>query len=180
MAKKQKKNKKWISWVIILILFVAAAAVAYLVWDAYFRDKNDDQGETSGGQMEVVENKASETTAEVEDVVEKPKTVQYDGEDPNELEELSGAVTHAGVAGDNLMIRVNIDQYLEEGSCELELARDGATIYNSMTGIVGNVATATCEGFDVPVSEVGGGEFEIIINLDAGGKVGVIRGEVSI
>ena len=179
MVKKQKKKKNWISWLIILILFVMAAVVAYLVWDAYFRDKKDDKSEMSGGQTEIVENKKDKVN-DVEEVVEKPKTVQYDGSDPNNLEELSGVVTYAGVAGRSLLVRVNIDQYLEEGVCELILVRGGITIYNSVVGIVGNAATATCEGFDVPVDEVGGGKAEIVINLNSGDKRGVINGEASI
>ena len=179
MAKKHKKSKKWISWLVMLILFVAAAVVTYLVWDAYFRNKEDDRSEIDNEQTEIVDSQTAEE-AEVEEVTEKPKIVQYDGDDPNSAEELSGAVTYAGVVGDNLMVRVNIDQYLEEGTCELNLLRNGATIYNSAVGIVGNVATATCEGFDVPVVEVGGGEVEIVINLNSGDKNGVIYGETSV
>lgn len=180
MAKKQKKNKKWISWLIVLILFVVIAVIVFLVWNAFFRDKKDDKSEMGDGQTEIIENKTVEVVESEEVVVEKPKTVQYDGDDPNSAEKLSGAVTYAGVAGDNLMVRVNIDQYLEEGTCELNLVRNGATVYDSKVGIVGNVATATCEGFDVPVGEVGGGLMEIVINLSSGSKSGIISGEVNI
>ncbi len=178
MAKKHKKSKKWISWLVMLVLFVAAAVVAYLVWDNYFRDKksDDDQGVEQTQAMSKEERVMEETS----EVVEKPKTVQYDGEDPNIADELSGAITYAGVAGDNLMVRVNIDQYLESGECRMEVQRGGAVLYSDEAGIVQNVTTATCEGFDVPVGELGSGEADIIITLNAGGKSGVIRGGVSL
>lgn len=180
MAKKHKKNKKWISWLIILILFVVAAVVAYLVWDAYFKDKKDDgdKGQT-GGQTEVIVEK--DERVEPEDGEEKPKIVQYDGEDPNSLEELSGVVTYAGVSGGNLMVRVNIDQYLEYGECELVLRQGGMEIYSDVAGIVNSAATATCEGFDVPMNSLEiEGAVGIEVNLSAEGKSGVIRGEVSL
>ena len=41
----------------------------------------------------------------------KDKYDEYAGEDPNEREDLTGVVTYAGVNGNNLMIRVNIDQH---------------------------------------------------------------------
>ena len=180
MAKKHKKQKKWISWLIVLILFVVAAAVAYLVWDAYFKDKKDDgdKGQT-GGQTEVVVEREEIVTPEDEE--EKPKIVQYDGEDPNSLEELSGVVTYAGLSGGNVMIRVNIDQYLEHGECELVLKQGGVDIYSDAAGIVNSAATATCEGFDVPVNDLGAeGSVEIEVKLNADGKSGVIQGEVSL
>ena len=176
MTKKQKRNKKWISWVIGLALFVGAAVVAYFVWDVYFRVEDKDEMDQNIEQVDTVTGDSTE----IDEVVEKPKVIQYDGEDPNVSEELSGVVTYAGVVGENLMIRVNIDQYLEEGECGLELMRDGASVYSDVANIVGNVTTATCEGFDVPVNEIGAGAIEIVIRLNSGDKSGVIRGEVSI
>lgn len=179
MAKKHKKQKKWIFRLIVLVLFVTAAVVVYLVWDAYFKDKksNEDSGQ-SNEQTEIVEEVSE--PVKTGEIVEKPKVVQYDGEDPNALEELSGVVTYAGVAGENLMVRVNIDQYLEEGECELVLMRNGTTVYNSTARIIGNVATATCEGFDVPISYLGSGAMEVMVNLNSDGKSGVIQGRADI
>ena len=112
---------------------------------------------------------------------EKPKVVQYDGDDPNTAEELSGVVTYAGVTDGKLMIRVNIDQYLESGTCDLTLTRGGDSIYSSIASIIGGPSTATCEGFDVPVAGLGGGQVDINISIkSADGRQGSIRGEASI
>ena len=172
--RKQKRNKsrKWLYWMVMILLFVGAAAVCYFVWDAYFRVK-DDVGDNGSNKNEMV--------AEVKDEAdEKEKIVQYEGDDPNEAEELTGAVTYAGVSGDVLMIRTNIDQYLSDGKCELTLTRGGATIYNSIANIISSVATSTCDGFDVPVAELGGGEVDININLSADGRVGSLRGKADV
>ena len=179
MAKKHKKRKKWISRLAILILFVVAGAVVYLVWDSYFRDKRVDSDGQDSGQTEIVDdNKDDEEDSKP---VEKPKTIQYEGKDPNDLAELSGVITYAGVNGDYLVVRVNIDQYLGSGECGLEIVRDGSVLYSDMASVVQNVTTATCEGFDVPVSDLGGsGNIDIVITLNAEGKSGVIRGEASV
>ena len=89
-------------------------------------------------------------------------------------------MTYAGVVEDKLMIRINIDQYLEVGECALSLTRNGENIYSSSTGIISNVTTATCEGFDVPAAGLGQGNIEIEINITSNGKSGLIRSEVSI
>ena len=181
MAKKHKKNKKRFYPVMILVLFVVAAVVVFLVWDGYFRDK--ESGETGQETYEQVEIETVADDEELDDTetVDKPKIEQYDGEDPNEMDELTGVITFAGVFGDKLTIRVNVDQYLENGACELLLLKENDTIYNSVANIVGNASTSTCEGFDIPVSELEeSGQMTIKIKLDSGERTGVIIGEVGV
>lgn len=176
MAQKRKNSKKWIFWVLMLVLFVAAAVVCYLVWNNYFRDKKEDKPTEEQSLVEEHEEKKAEEKKE--ETIEKKKVVQYEGEDPNTQEELTGVVTYAGINGDNLMIRVNIDQYLESGSCELSLMQNGVA-YSDVASIVGSAATATCEGFNVPVSGLGG-DYEIVIKISSGDKTGTINGKVEI
>ena len=178
MAQTRKRKKTWISWAILLVLLIGAGAVVYLVWDNYFNDKKNNNEEQKTEQVEEKESNENGEEGNVDS--EKKKVEQYDGEDPNKAETLSGVVTYAGVSGDKLMIRVNIDQYLEGGECGLTLSRAGTSIYSSIANVVGNASTATCEGFDVPINELGGGVAEINININSGERSGTIRGEVNI
>ncbi|MBR3176100.1 PLDc_N domain-containing protein [Candidatus Saccharibacteria bacterium] len=190
MARRRRRSKKWVSWLIILILLVAAGVVVYLVWDNYFNDRNDDGVEGRLSDVERVvrkEDKKEKNDEKVEEEknddgenVDNKKVVQYEGEDPNKAEELSGVVTYAGVLGNDLMIRVNIDQYLSGGSCGLSLIRDDVVQYSNVVNVVDSAATATCEGFNVPIAEIGSGSYQIIIKITSGEKVGVIRGEVNV
>ncbi|MBR2994473.1 hypothetical protein IKF32_00950 [Candidatus Saccharibacteria bacterium] len=181
MAKKHKKNKKWLYPMLILVLFVIAAIVVFLVWDSYFRDKKESEPKIDETDQVMIDSNINDETIDDEEIVDKPKTEQYDGDDPNEMDELTGAITFAGAADDKLMIRANIDQYLESGTCELALFKDNVTIYNSVANIVGNVSTSTCEGFDVSVGELqGSGQMIIKIKLDSGERTGTIWGEVGI
>ena len=171
----------------MLVLLVAAATVVYLVWDSYFKEKDK---KTDNGQQETqrVEEKEKEKLEEIvpeakeeessED--EGKKVVQYEGEDPNKSESLSGVVTYAGVNGDKLMIRVNIDQFLDDGECVLSLIQNEATIYSDTASVVGGAATATCEGFDVPVGQIGSGDVEIKIIVSASEKTGTISGRAEL
>ena len=177
MAQKRKKNnKKWLYWILVVILFVVAAVVCYLVWDNYFRDKKEDE---PVGEQSLVKEEDNEDVEE-QIVVEKEKVVPYEGEDPNSKDELTGVVTYAGVSDDNLMIRVNIDQYLESGSCELGLWKDGASAYTDKARIVNSATTATCEGFNVPTSGLSEGNYNIVIKISSGNKSGTINGEAKI
>ena len=146
------------------------------------QEKSENQNEETEEIEQVVEDekKENQTVDQPEETIEKKKVEQYEGEDPNSRNDLSGVVTYADKVDDDLMIRVNIDQYLESGKCELILKRDDVTIHSSIANIIDNASTATCEGFDIPASGLGGGKVDIIINLSAGERSGSIRGEVNL
>lgn len=184
MAKKKTNSKKkWLFGILIVVILAVAGASSYYIMGAISNNKNDnveinENQKEEERKEEVKQNNDQEGQSGGDE--EKPKVVQYDGDNPNEAEVLTGAVTFAGVSNSTLMIRVNIDQYLENGECKLTLMRGGDTIYNSIASIIGGASTATCEGFDIPVEGLGGGRIEININLSADGRSGMIRGEVSI
>lgn len=184
---KRRRSKKWISWLILLILVVAVVVVCVLVWNSYFKPKDDGQA-NSTEQSSVDEKKEekksednkSEEKKEDSDEPEEKKVEQYDGKDPNKAAELTGVITYAGVSGDNLMIRVNIDQYLNGGTCSLVLRQGGGNVYNATASIIDSASTSTCEGFNVPVAGLSAGVYNIIIYIDSGGKTGEISGEVTL
>lgn len=187
MTQKRKKNN-WTNkffWALLVVLFVVAGVVAYFVVKEFMpRPEQEAQPETTtseimqGSTEEGPEEAPSET--EEPDEPEDKKVPQYEGADPNEAAELTGVITFAAVQGDMLTIRTEIDQYLNGGACSLTLQRDGVTIYNSATTIQPNASNSTCLGFDVPTSGLGSGVVQIVIDLSAGGKTGVIQGEVKL
>lgn len=177
MAQKRKrKNKRWLEIALFLVLLIVAGIVCYLVWDNYFRDEEG----TNDVPQEITVEEEIETPEQEIEIVQKEEIKQYEGEDPNEASDLTGVVTYTGVVSGELVIRVNIDQYLVSGRCELALSRDGVIIYNDVAEIVDSAATATCAGFNIPSADLGNGETEIRIILDADGKKGTIIGRVEL
>lgn len=180
-ARRRKRSKKWISWLIILVLLIVAGVMVYLVWDNYF---NDDKNKPEEPQAEVVDKTTEEEVKQegAEQVkVEKEEVVQYEGENPNNATDLTGVVTYAGLVGDKLTIRVNINQYLSGGSCALRLLyEDDINVYSETVNIVNSASTSTCEGFDVPSAGRASGKYLIVIDLTSDGKSGVISGEVNL
>ena len=179
MARRRKRSKNWISRLFFLILLVAAIVVCYFVWDGYFRDKKPKEERDENPVVEQTEEKKEETLKEKEPV-KKEEAVQYDGENPNENEGLTGAITYLGVSGNDLVVRVNIDQYLTGGSCEINVVRGGGVLHTELVPIINSAATSTCQGFNVPVSGLGAGKVQVIINMISGEKTGMVSGEVEI
>ena len=188
MTKRRRKSKKWISWLIFLVLLVAAGAICFFVWDGYFREKPKDKPETSQ-QKSVDDNKTTPAEEKKEEKKEEPteepkeeekKVPQYDGGDPNKGNEITGVITYAGVNNGTLMIRVNIDQLLSGGKCNLGLRRDGGNLYGAEASVVGSASTSSCDGFNVPVAGLGSGKTQIVIYINSGDKSGEIHGEVDL
>ena len=179
VQRRRRKNRRWFGKVLFLVLIIVAGVVCYFVWDGYFRDKDAPRKTEKAPEevVEVVEKKEAEQKTEV---IEKEEIKQYEGEDPNEANDLTGVVTYAGVIGGELVIRVNIDQYLASGNCGLSLLQDGAVVYSDIVEIIDSASTATCAGFNVPMNSLSDGEIGIRIELDANGKKGMIAGEVGI
>ena len=189
MAQKRKKKKtnvkKWAVRGFLLILLIVAGVISFMVWDSYFNKKKDDKkpGETS--QVEEKKDSDDDKDAEREeeatevDLSEK-EVKQYEGENPNSAGGLTGVITHAGVSGGSLAIRVNIDQYLESGTCILGLRKEGMNVYSAEAKISASASTATGEGFDVPTSGLESGSYTIVIYLSSGTRNGEIDGEVKI
>ena len=167
----------------LCILIVAGV----LIWVNFFKDKN---GSNVGGEQDVsvvVTNPDVPDEPIFTEVEEGKKVVQFEGDDPNEADELTGVVTFAGVNPNNekLMIRVNIDQFLENGKCTGYIYdavgnNEKQALYISEVGIEGAASTSTCQGFDIPLEGLGTGKKQIIIRLEAVGKTGKIVGETEI
>ena len=186
LMKRINKNK-WLWWsgrLVLILVIVAVVAGVVMGQSGQDSERNDEDNKS---EVEKIEQKEKEGQSEKtesekkdEEVAKQQQVTQYEGEDPNVLEELTGTVTYAGVNNGVLMIRVSVDQYVTAGNCELTLSQNGNIIFSDTADVIGDVSTATCRGFDVSVGELGGGKMDITINLNADGKNGVIRGEANI
>ena len=184
-TKRRRKNKNTLTVIFFLLLLVAAGVICYLVWDNYFRDKGSDEPKPATVEQ-VIDNpviKDGKGGAEDEKTPEPEKKevpAQYDGDNPNNAGGITGVITYAGVNGSYLMIRVNIDQYLNGGTCKLSLKQNGSEVYTASAPVIDAASTSTCEGFNVPVSGLSNGTVSISIAVSSGDKSGTITGSASL
>ena len=121
---------------------------------------------------------SADTTSTDSSISPDGKTPEkYEGADPNQRETLTGDLTTARFDGDRLIIRVNIDQYLSYGTCQLTLT-SGTNKLEQTVRLIPSVSTSTCEGFDVTAGELSNfpRPINININLTSGEKTGIITG----
>ena len=124
------------------------------------------------------EKTPEEAGKESEEIVNDKTPVKQDGEDPNTLSELTGVINYAAVEDDVLMIRISIDQYLEYGTCLLELTAEDDS-FSLSDNIAQSASTSTCS-YDIATSLLTGGRYDINITINSSGKKGTIKGEVDV
>ena len=172
-------------WIILIILVVAGILIVPRVL-AKPASTNDQPTTTTSSSTSTSSSKNTQST---EQPSTKPDTTtsdsgdktptQYDGEDPNTSASLTGSLTTARFSGDKLIVRVNIDQYLSSGTCTLTIS-SGSNQLVKTANLIPSAATSTCEGFDVPSSELANFSrpLSISLSLTSGDKPGILEGQV--
>ena len=120
-------------------------------------DSDDDKG--SSGEDDSDKEQSDETTTPDDDPTNGGKTPpRYEGGSVQNSETLTGAINGMSVVGDNLSIRVTINQYIndENGRCDLTLTSPNGTTYEYWSDLILNPQTTSCYGWDIPLSDFGG------------------------
>ncbi len=187
MKRKTKKSNRILPVLLVIAGLFAVAGIVFACFKIFKLEKlfnNNEQiapaSQTHPNPIEAKKEiqptspQAAEPTFE-----EKKPIVQYSGEDPNVAEELSGAITYTGTSGDTLIIRVNIDQFITDGICTLNLTGSN-TSYVEAARVIDAASTSTCEGFNVPLSLINDKNVQISIEVKSDGKQGTITGHATL
>ena len=190
--KKSHKNKIIVWSLFFLVLIILAGVIVYqILKDNKLRLKTPSLAESTQN----IENKIEKTnipeskTINSEDGTPEdaaagraPKTPEkYEGQDVNQLEKLTGTITYSAKAADNYRIRVNIDQFLKlPGTCKLTVFSADKIIYTDSVSVISNPSSGSCKGFDIPLTKLSPGEYNIKIEINANQKTGIIEGKVTI
>lgn len=190
--KKSHKNKIIVWSLFFLVLIILAGVIVYQI----LKDNNkSSKVPVLPEKTEKIESKIENTsvtnseTIKTEDGTPEdaaagrtPKTPEkYGGQDVNKLEKLTGAITYSAKTDDIYRIRVNIDQFLKlPGTCMLSVTSAGKVVYTDYVNIISNPSSGSCEGFDIPLTKLSPGEYDIKIEINANQKTGIIEGKVTI
>lgn len=190
--KKARKNKIIVWSLFFLVLIILAGVIVYQI----LKDNNkSSKVPVLPEKTEKIESKIENTsvtnseTIKTEDGTPEdaaagrtPKTPEkYEGQDVNKLEKLTGAITYSAKTTDKYRIRVNIDQFLKlPGTCTLSVISASKVVYTDYVNIVSNPSSGSCEGFDIPLTKLSPGEYNIKIEINANQKTGIIEGKVTI
>lgn len=75
----------------------------------------------------------------------------------------SVAITSANISSGTLYIRASIDTVADEGTCLLSMKGPSDKTYTADAGVQPLASNTTCKGFNIPVSSLSPGNWEITI-----------------
>lgn len=189
-APNRRRNYRPIVFVAVLVLI--AGVVAFIIALNNHNDNSNNKTETTTSETEKKEETTEKETekepeakeAEKEEPKKEPEEIEgktpvsQDGE--TTATEITGVINYAARNEDAVMIRVSIDQYLEIGTCLLEMVSPstGDTFSLSDT-IAPSAATSSCS-YDIAANLLTEGKYNIKITIESDNKKGIIEGEVDV
>lgn len=190
MRVQPKSHKKTI---IITIVIVSILLVASLIWYYVFssRDSGEAQNATESQQEQASNDKQGVKKTNTKDSDNKPGSQSVPHEREKELPQLyeggnddvssglTGIITAKSVTGEILVIRNTINQMVSGGACQLSLVSGGKTVTKSAE-IIQNPSSSACAGFDIPVAELGPGEWSLELTISSGDKSMTLKETVNI
>ena len=109
------------------------------------------------------------------------RPAQFEGDNPNQLAELTGSFALNTHNSDTLTIAVSIDQYLtKSGICQLELSQNGHTIRTAELPALADVTTSGCGPFSISIADLPSGTYNLKVTISADNKIGYVVGEVKL
>ena len=183
VQKKTSKKGLIITLSVIIVLATGAGAYALLSQNSSSSEStaSDDNQSNSVEDSSVSGESASADTNSSSTTHESEKDIQpsYEGENANNSVSLTGVINYKSVVDGNLLLRTTINQTLASGTCDLTLSNGQKTVTRS-SGIVQNPSSSSCEGFNIPTSELGSGTWNIEIKLTGEDKTGTLTDSVTI
>lgn len=165
--------------IFVLLVIAAGAIIAFFIFNqAPSTEPNLTAPEPSAPELPAPDRQPDEETPE-----EPERPAQFEGEDPNKIDTLTGQVAYRGIDSSRnvLSITASIDQYLSSGgNCHLSLYRANTEIYSADLSALPDITTSVCGPFEVPLSRLSSGTYNIIIKVTADDKSGTITSEVGI
>lgn len=178
------RSHSWVLALVIIIIIIAIVAViVYLVKP--HSDSPESSDSTTSQQPDTPSDSKTpdddSTSPETPDSPEN-KVQQYEGEDPNDLDELTGVVISKYIENGVLTVMATINQYLHQtGTCTITLTgQNSHDSYIASSDAHADITTSYCENFEIPVSTLTSDTYDIEIKLTGDGKIGTIRDEVKL
>lgn len=200
---KKQTNKIGVYVVIIVALVLAGCAGVFAYKNltnsndsttnepSTTEEKKDNEKDTSEEESTDPVDESGEKETEPTDTPDDDPTnggktpPRYEGGNIQDSKTLTGTINGISVAGNNLSIRVTINQYISDpdGRCELTLTSPNGATYDYWSGLVQNPQSTSCYGWDIPLSDFGGsvsGHWTAKVVVNGDGRTGTFTQETDL
>lgn len=159
--------------VVFLLIIVAIAAITVFIISSLQPAKDST---TVPDQEDTIRDPDQPVIIDPTDTdTDSNKPPQFEGEDPNDSQELTGSISVKDISAGTLYIAATIDQYLENsGTCTLIISNSTGEEYKFNGEAVADITTSVCSAFEVPLNDLSEGHWNLKIELSGNGKTGII------
>ncbi|HEY0965732.1 MAG TPA: hypothetical protein VGE13_04620 [Candidatus Saccharimonadales bacterium] len=188
IEKKSNRSKKLVIVIILLLLVLAGGYGAYAIYSkpGQSAPKNEDANSTNSNVSTPTDEQNEEPPSTVTtNNSSKPQSSDDAKETPTSSDndttrnDLSVSLSSVQQHGSTLQVRTLINEVTDEGTCTLSLEKDGKKITRSTT-VQALPSSSTCKGFDIDVSALATGQWNIVVNVTAGSSKGTAKGTVTL
>ncbi len=154
--RSRSKRKILYTLVPLLVLVLVVAGASYFVYSTYIKNTSDEGIDYSTPSQEQVD---AGLNAKQRAVANDQKTDASNGE-----VSFTVKITSASINSDKLQVRSAINGIFGSGSCELTL-RKGDKVVRKSSGTQSLPQMSTCKGFDIPLSELSPGTWQVDLSV---------------
>jgi hypothetical protein len=173
-SKSHRINKKFITAGIVAVLLLTTAAVYVyafngdiLGWNNHSKDKDSsggnpatDEQKDTGDEIKKNNLETSKPNTESENSTQNGSSTNGNGKKTVDL-----IITASAQNGSTYQVRTLVGTVTSTGTCTLTLTRGAASVVKT-AGLQATANSSTCRGFDVPVSELYPGEWQLNISFE--------------
>ena len=203
--RNQKNHKKIVIAVVVILVIIAGVVGAWFLTknnDNIKQEKEttttkDDADDESSTDTDEQDDTADDTSDEANQQTDNDSTAdndptnggktppRYEGGNIQDSKTLTGTINGISMAGNNLSIRVTVNQYISDpdGRCELTLTSPTGATYNYWSDLIQNPQTTSCYGWDIPLSDFGGsisGHWVAEVKVSGDNRTGTFTEEVDL
>lgn len=175
----KRRSKKPLIIIAIVVLVLLGGYIAYAATSSSWPFTQKDASHTSDNTNLTPTNSKdnSQTTDTNSPADHTPVQNDTPSGDKTSSNKLTGVITSNSVSNGQLVLRTTINQLVEDGTCDLTLTNSSTgKVVKRSASIIANPSSSTCEGFNIPTSDLGSGSWDITINLTSGDRTGQITG----
>ena len=179
---KTNSMKKIVIFASIIVALVCIAGVSL-----YFLNKSH-QSTDNGDNANTLTEEQKEAAGYIDD---QPATndqtstgtdIKQDSidEEDEEVSAVTGEFTMLEQSGSTVRIRTILSGVSSGGSCVLTMSGPSGGTYSATSQVQALASSSTCQGFDVPVSNLKTGKWTVSVKVTMAGDTAVLEGEVDI
>jgi hypothetical protein len=185
MTKRRRKSREGFKYILIFCVLILTAGATFFAMSIIAPAKPTKKVDNSNVLSTAVNNDQNnnDTGRGGSDGGDNPDKTpkQYEDPKPESKDSFNASITKNEVVNGKYMLRVNIYELVNDGSCTLHMeTANGDTVDRTAKIVIAGPDSSACEGFDVPTSGISSGAYSFTVVIASSLKTSTVKGTIKI